>query len=265
MKKTEIKNGGLVKNSNQPQQRKDELLLELKKNVPQIDWKFIKIEKNTTHYNDGRVISNHDKILFRGIHRESEDVCFLIDNGSNSSFKCGYYNLGKPTYRGENSKTIYEDNGRTIGVPFKSVWDKINEFFNEYCIGFEGRENKIKSGEMITPNMEEIKNVCKIKTSEVEYSQGLLNLMLPYPHTHISGKNDIDYVNKYFFDFENKYKELNKKLNTDYDGGYFGTSSEMVQSFLETKLLSELEYYLEQLWEEVEEELREEQLETIKN
>ena len=36
MLKFKIKNGGLVKNSNLPLQRKHELLVELKKNVPQV-------------------------------------------------------------------------------------------------------------------------------------------------------------------------------------------------------------------------------------
>ena len=169
-------------------------------------------------------------------------------------------------YRGKNSKWIYEDRGNYIGTPFKCVWDKINEFFNEYCIGFEGREEKIKSGDMITPNMEEMKSFGNYEMSKDEYSQGLLNLLLPYPNSYgFNGKTDIDYVNQSFSDFEKKYKELNKELNTGYDGGYFGTPSGMIESFLDRKLVGELEYYLEQLWEEVEEELKEEQLETIKN
>lgn len=222
------KNGDVVNNSNQPQQRKDELLIELKKNVPQIDWKFSKIETKTTTLGDGREWNNH-KIHFEGIHKESKDECFIIDEDGGNEFICGYYNFVKSNYIGKNSKWIYEDDGRTIGVPFKSVWDKINEFFNEYCIGFEGREEKIKSGDMITPNMEEMKRSNEYKMSKNEYSQGLLNLLLPYPNTNpYNGKNDIHRVNEYFSRFEKKYKELNKELNTGYDGGYFGTPSGMV-------------------------------------
>jgi len=258
------KNKGLVNNSNQPQQRKDELLVELKKNVPQIDWKFLKIETKTTTLGDGREWNNH-KIHFEGIHKDSKDECFIIDEGGENDFICGYYHIKQSMYRGENSKWIYEDRGNYIGTPFKSVWDKINEFFNEYCIGFEGREEKIKSGDMITPNMEKMKSVGNYEMSKDEYSQGLLNLLLPYPNSYgFNGKTDIDYVNQSFSDFEKKYKELNKELNTGNDGGYFETPSEMIESFLDTKLVGELEYYLEQLWEEVEEEVREEQLETSK-
>ena len=246
------------------QKRKDEILVELNKNVPQIDWKLFKIENKSTTLSDGNGFDGVE-IHFEGIHKESKDECFIIDDGSEGSFTCGYYHMKHLWYRGKNTKWIYEDDGRTIGVPFKSIWDKINEFFNEYCIGFEEREEKIKSGDMITPNMKEMKSVGNHKMSKDEYSQGLLNLLLPYPNTHFNGKSDIHYVNQFFSDFEKKYKELNKELNTNDKGGYFGEPSEMIESFLDRKLLGELEYYLQQLWEEVEEELKEEHLEKIKN
>ena len=238
------------------QKSKDELLVELKKNVPQIDWEFKEVKEEKRYLNDGRTLEGFD-IYFNGTHKESKDNCFIkFDNGRLYVLEVGYHHMG--------SNQLY--NGKNKNYKHISDWDGVNEFFNEYCIGFEGREEKIKSGDMITPNMEEMKSVGNYNMSKDEYSQGLLNLLLPYPNTNnFNGKSDIHYVNEFFSDFEKKYKELNKELNTNDIGDYFGTPSEMIESFLDRKLISELEHYLEQLWEEVEEELKEEHLEKIKN
>ena len=235
--------------------RKDELLVELKKNVPQIDWEFKEVKEEKRYLNDGRTLEGFD-IYFNGTHKESKDGCFIkFDNRRLSVLEVGYYHMG--------TNQLYD--GKNKNHKHISDWDGVNKFFNEYCIGFEGREEKIKSGDMITPNMEEMKSVGNYTMSKGEYSQGLLNLLLPYPNTHFNGKSDIHYVNQFFSDFEKKYKELNKELNTNDIGDYFGTPSEMIESFLDRRLITELEHYLQQLWEEVEEELKEEHLEKIKN
>ena len=52
--------------------RKDELLVELKKNVPQIDWEFKEVKEEKRYLNDGRTLEGFD-IYFNGTHKESKD------------------------------------------------------------------------------------------------------------------------------------------------------------------------------------------------
>ena len=42
------------------EKRKDELLVELNKNVPQIDWKFQKVNEEFQNFNDGRTLSKRN-------------------------------------------------------------------------------------------------------------------------------------------------------------------------------------------------------------
>lgn len=67
-------------------------------------------------------------------------------------------------------------------------------------------------------------------------------------------KDDIDYINKTFSDFEKKLYEIQKKYNTDYSGLYFGTPLEMIKSILDDSLIDMLEDYLKQLLVKEEEE-----------
>ena len=135
------------------EKRKDELLVELNKNVPQIEWEFQKVNEEVQHFNDGRTYNGYD-IFFNGIHKESKDECFIkFDNRSDDVLELGYYHIPTESlgYQCKNTNyKIIED------------WDEVNEFFNEYCIGYEGREEKIKSGEMVTPNMRRIKRVGRL-------------------------------------------------------------------------------------------------------
>ncbi|MBL6871168.1 MAG: hypothetical protein ISQ95_01080 [Flavobacteriales bacterium] len=235
--------------------RKDELLVELNKNVPQIEWEFKEIKEEKRYLNGGTTLEGFD-IYFNGTHKESKDDCYIkFDNGRLDVLELGYYHMG--------NNQVY--NGKNKNYKHISDWDGVNEFFNEYCIGLEGREEKIKSGEMVTPNMLEMKNVGTYKMSQNEYSQGLLHLLLPHPIKYFSGKTDIDHINQSFLDFEKEYKELKKELNSDNDYDYFGNPSEMVLSFLESKLSGEIEHYLGEVMNEVEKELKKEHLETIKN
>ena len=50
------------------EKRKDELLVELNKNVPQIEWEFQKVNEEVQHFNDGRTYNGYD-IFFNGIHK----------------------------------------------------------------------------------------------------------------------------------------------------------------------------------------------------
>lgn len=237
------------------QKRKDELLVELNKNVPQIEWEFQRVVEEIKHYKDGRTLNGYD-IFFNGIHKESKDECFIkFDNGRLNVLELGYYHIPTESlgYQCENK------NHKHI-----SDWDGVNEFFNEYCIGFEGREEKIKSGEMITPNMNRIMSVGTYNTSKNEYSEGMLNLLLNNGSSKVyfGGGSPKDILKQYFNDFEQQYRELMKKTQSkeDYErfhkdkNSYYGTPIEMVLSYLDDKLDGEMEYYLEDKWEEVEEE-----------
>jgi|GEM_PF-6387362 len=237
------------------QKRKDELLDELNKNVPKIEWEFKEIKEEKRYLNDGRTLEGFD-IYFNGTHKESKDNCYIkFDDGRLDVLELGYYHMGtNQWYNGKNKNYKYIED-----------WDGVNEFFNEYCIGFEGREEKIKSGEMVTPNMMRMKSVGSYNMSKDEYSQGLLHLLLPHPTKSFNGKTDIDYINQSFSNFEKEYKELRKEFNLDDDCGYFETQSEMIESFLDTKLSSEIEHYLGEVMNEVEKYLKEEVLETLKN
>ena len=244
------------------EKRKDELLVELNKNVPQIEWEFQKVNEEVQHFNDGRTYNGYD-IFFNGIHKESKDECFIkFDNRSDDVLELGYYHI--PTellgYQCKNTNyKIIED------------WDEVNEFFNQYCIGYEGREEKIKSGEMVTPNMRRIKRVGTYDTSKNEYSEGMLNHLLEISEDWNTNEHLKEFIKDSFNDFEEKNRELFKKkydketyerLDKVHKGNfYFGTPIEMVQSFIEDKLVGEMEYWLEDKWNEV----KEEELETIKN
>ena len=238
--------------------RKDELLVELKKNVPQIDWEFKEVKEEKRYLNDGRTLEGLD-IYFNGTHKESKDDCFIkFDNGRLDVLDVGYYHMG--------SKELY--NGKNTNYKHIRDWDGVNEFFNEYCIGYEGREEKIKSGEMVTPNMSKIKSVGNYNTSKNEYSEGILNLLLDVSDLSLFGKKIKKSIKSSFNNFEGKHRELFMKKNNKetyerldkvHKGNfYFGTPIEMVQSFIEDKLVGEMEYWLEDKWNEVEEE-------TIKN
>ena len=243
--------------------RKDELLVELKKNVPQIEWEFNRVDEEIKHFNDGITYERYDSFCFNfnGKHKESKDDCFIkFDNGRLDVLEVGYYHMG--------SKQFYD--GKNTNYKHIKDWDGVNEFFNEYCIGYEGREEKIKSGEMVTPNMSRIKSVGNYHTSKNEYSEGILNLLLDVSEGQYLNKK-IKKSIKYLFDnFEGKYRELFKKKydketyerldKVHKENFYFGTPIQMVQSFIEDKLVGEMEYWLEDTWNEVEEEL-----ETIKN
>ncbi|MDA7744858.1 hypothetical protein N8911_02040 [bacterium] len=238
------------------QKRKDELLVELIINVPQIEWEFQRVDEEIKHFNDGRTLNGYD-IFYNGIHKESKDECFIkFDNGRLNVLELGYYHF-------PNDWLGYQ--WKNINYNYINDWDGVNEFFNKYCIGFDGREEKIKSGEMVTPNMMRMKSVGSYNMSKDEYSQGLLHLLLPHPTKNFNGKTDIDCINQSFSNFEKEYKELRKEFNLDDDCGYFGTQSEMIESFLDTKLSSEIEHYLGEVMNEVEKDLKEEELETIEN
>ena len=74
--------------------RKDELLVELKKNVPQIDWEFKEVKEEKRYLNDGRTLEGLD-IYFNGTHKESKDDCFIkFDNGRLDVLDVGYYHMG---------------------------------------------------------------------------------------------------------------------------------------------------------------------------
>mgnify|MGYP001187410473 CR=1 FL=1 len=235
------------------QKRRDELLVELRINVPQIEWEFQRVDEEIKYFNDGRTLSGYD-IFYNGIHKESKDECYIkFDNGRLDVLELGYNHIPNESlgYQCENTnyKYIYD-------------WDGVNEFFNEYCIGFEGREKKIKNGEMITPNMSRMKSVGTYETSKNEYSEGMLNLLL-------DNRSSVGLLKEYFNDFEQQYRELMKKTQSkeEYErfhkdkNSYYGTPFEMVLSYLEQKLEGEIEYWLEDKLNEVEEEV----LETIKN
>ena len=241
--------------------RKDELLVELKKNVPQIEWKFDRVDEEITHFNDGPTHKGYDRFFFNfnGTHKESKDDCFIkFDNGRLDVLDVGYYHMG--------SEELYD--GKNTNYKFIRDWNGVNEFFNEYCIGYEGREEKIKSGEMVTPNMSRIKSVGNYHTSKNEYSEGILNLLLDVSEGQYLNKELKKSIKSSFNNFEGKHRELFKKkydketyerLDKVHKGNfYFGTPIEMVQSFIEDKLVGEMEYWLEDKWNEVKEE-------TIKN
>lgn len=233
--------------------RKDEVLVELKLNVPQIEWEFQRVDEEIKHFNDGRTLNGYD-ILFNGIHKESKDECFIkFENGRLNVLELGYYHIPNESLGYQCKNTNYN---------YITDWEGVNEFFNKYCIGFEGREEKIKSGEMVTPNMSRMKSVGIYETSKNEYSEGMLNLLL-------ENDSSISLLKQYFIDFEHQYRELMKKSQSkeDYErfhldkNSYYGTPFEMVLSYIEQKLEGEMEYWLEDKWNEVEEEV----LETIKN
>ena len=249
--------------------RKDELLVELKKNVPQIEWEFNRVDEEIKHFKDGITYERYDMffINFNGTHKESKDDCFIkFDNGRLDVLEVGYYHMG--------SKELYDGyDGKNTNHKYIRDWDGVNEFFNEYCIGYEGREEKIKSGEMVTPNMSRIKSVGNYHTSKNEYSEGILNLLLDVSEGQGQYFNkELKKSIKYSFDnFEGKHRELFKKkydketyerLDKVHKGNfYFGTPIQMVQSFIEDKLEGTMDYWLEDRWNEVEKE----ELETIKN
>jgi hypothetical protein len=243
----------MLKNSNLPQIRKEKLLIELKKNVPQIDWKYTEIKEEITHLNDGRTHEKYD-IYFDGIHKESKDKCFIkFNNGRENVLRVGYNHFSDDgMYDG-----MYD--GRNTNHEHIYNWDGVNEFFNEYCVGFEERERKIKSDEMETPNMKNMKTFGNYTMSKIEYSEGFLNLILKNCYSNFYEGSHKSHIKELFTEIENRYRELIKEThskeeyeehfkNTD---GFFGTPSKMVESYLEESLVGELGYWLEDKWEEI--------------
>jgi hypothetical protein len=218
------------------QKRKEEILLELNKMVPQIDWEFQRVVEDIRHFKDGRTLKSYD-IFFNGIHKISKDECFIkFEGGRVDVLEVGYNHIPNQSlgYKCENTNYKHIND-----------WDGVNEFFNEYCIGVEGRLEKIKTGDMITPNMYRIMNVGIYETSNEEYSEGFLNLIFG-----ISSKDDMNvnhflkgYLKRMFNDFESTYLKIGSNSN-----GYFGTPLEMLKSFIENKVLHEMDYWLEQEW-----------------
>lgn len=227
------------------EKRKKQLLVELDKNVPQIDWNFKEVKEVKRYLNDGRILEEFD-IYFSGVHKESNDSCFIkFDGGRESVLELGFSHIsGDP---------MYKDYIPVIG------WDGVNEFFNEFCIGFEERERKIMSGEMKTPNMKEFEYFGNYIMSNVEYSEGFLNLIF---QDYSCGSSPKGTIKSIFNGFERDYRDLMKKTKSkeEYEkhyknkNGYFGTPHEMVKSFLDERFVGELDYRLEDLWKEVEEE-----------
>lgn len=221
------------------QKRKDELLLELKKMVPQIDWEFQRVVEEIRHFKDRPTRKSYD-IFFNGIHKKSKDECFIkFDGERDNVLELGYNHIPNQSLGYECKNTNYK---------YIDDWDGVNEFFNEYCIGFEGREEKIKTGDMITPNMYRIMNVGFYETSNEEYSEGVLNLLF-----EISSMDDMKvnhflkgYLKRIFNDFESNYLKLGSNNN-----GYFGTSLEMLKSFIENKVLHEMDSWLEEEWDKM--------------
>lgn len=220
------------------QKRKDELLEELNTMVPQIEWEFQRVVEEIRHFKDGQTLKGYD-IFFNGVHKESKDECFVkFDGGRNNVLELGYNHFPNQSlgYKCTNTNHKYIDD-----------WDGVNEFFNEYCIGFEGREEKIKNGEMISPNMYSISNVGFYETSKNEYSEGMLNLLFGISNMDTIVNNSLKgYLKELFNDFESNYQKLGCNKN-----GYFGTPIEMLQSFINEQVENELGYWLEEEWDKM--------------
>ena len=224
------------------EKRKDELLVELKKNVPQIEWEFQRVVEEIRHYKNERTLKGYD-IFFEGIHNESKDECFIkFDNGREDVLELGYLHIPTESlgYQCKNTNHKHIDD-----------WDGVNEFFNKYCIGYEGREEKIKSGDMVTPNMYDIQSIGTYTTSKNEYSEGVLNLLFEISKMDTNLNNSKKgHIKSCFNEFEEKYKKFSEhSIN-----GYFGTSSEMIKYFISDILYGELECWLDKIWKEVVEE-----------
>jgi hypothetical protein len=224
-------------------ERKEQLFVDLNKYVPQIEWEFKEVKEINRYLNDGRNLGGYD-VVFHGLHNESKDYCFILfDNGRDDVIEVGFNHF---------------DNGDGKNKKYVRDWDSVNEFFNEFCIGFKERERKILNGEMITPNMIEFQSFGNYIMSKVEYSEGFLNLLFTDSYNGDSLKESIKDI---FDSFETKYRDLMKKNNSKevYEklyknkNGYFGTPDEMVKSYLNERFVGELEYWMEEFWKEVEE------------
>ncbi len=221
------------------QKRKDELLIELKTMVPQIEWEFQRVVEEIRHFKDGQTLKGFD-IFFNGVHKESKDECFIkFDGGRSNVLELGYNHFPNQSLGYECTNTYHK---------YINDWVGVNEFFNEYCIGFEGREEKIKSGDMISPNMYSISNVGFYETSKNEYSEGMLNLLFGISNMVDPNINHFlkGYLKSMFNEFENNYFKLERNNN-----GYFGTPFEMLKSFIENKVLHEMDSWLEKEWDKM--------------
>jgi hypothetical protein len=159
---------------------KDELLVELNVKVTQIEWSFCKIEEKNTDYCDNVIeTSVQYNIFFEGTHKVSKDRCFITIklNHFQHYMEVGYYHLLPPRGMSSGDNRLHWANTKNSDIFDYGRWDEANEFFNEYCIGRVGRLEKIKSGEMITPNMKEVRHdIVQLELQDMEPLEKYPNL-----------------------------------------------------------------------------------------
>lgn len=96
--------------------------------------------------------------------------------------------------------------------------------------------------------MYSISNVGFYETSKNEYSEGMLNLLFGISNMVDPNINHFlkGYLKSMFNEFENNYFKLERNNN-----GYFGTPFEMLKSFIENKVLHEMDSWLEKEWDKM--------------
>ena len=125
----------------------------------------------------------------------------------------------------------------------QKMWEEIREFFETYLIP----QDELIEKKLRTPRIENL--LYKIYNCfTYEFNEILLEILF-------YDKSERRVLNKMNKDFEERYHEKLKELGLKHYNSYFVDTIDMIKSYMEERLTSDIDYYLEQKWDGIEDDL----------